>query len=104
MPVFKDSEMQPFQKLHLTRENDKITLEQLNIYIYFDTLTSNLKLLSRNLSNDKKLQGRRSAFQIGGAPIRGESRKLLGVWGRSPRKKFSGVMPFFLLETPFREC
>ena len=42
---------------------------------------------------ESPVQGRRSVFQIGGAP----GMKLLG-------EKFSGVMPFYLLETPFCEC
>ena len=36
-----------------------------------------------------------SVYQIGGAPIRSEGMKLFEVRGRSPRKKFSGVVPFF---------
>ena len=44
------------------------------------------------------MQGRRSVFQIGGAPILGEGIKLLGYEKNFP------AMPFFLLETPFCEC
>ena len=57
-------------------------------------------------STGAQAQVRRSVFQIGGAPIRG--RKLLGVGGRSPRKKFSshgqfsfGNIPLWMLKGNF---